>query len=238
MSKICSSCGRELPDYAMTCTYCGGVVNSAPNQYGNDGFNNNFSTGSSSKNKRNLIIVLGGCAALIAVVVLLFTFVFSSGAEDAVMTYYDVMFDEEYDDVVDLAPEDVIEYYEDVYDMDIDDVIDLMPDVYEEDMEELEDEYGKDVSIDYEVIDEEKIEGERFDMIKDNLKEEYDISKSSIEEVRALCVKFVIETKNGDVVSYNKAHAIKIDGEWYPCGSYGSFRIGTIFDSCEDLDNE
>ncbi len=121
------------------------------------------------------------------------------------MTYYG---DEEYIEFV--APEEYFEWYEDRYDEDFEDYCDD----WEED--QWVDDFGKDYEVTYKISNEEKVDKDTFEDIKDLLEDEFDIETSDVKKAYMFDVEYFIEgSKAEDSSEWEELYSVKIRNNWY-----------------------
>lgn len=224
MSKLCDSCGRELPDNAINCTYCGNPIGGYQNNYGFDNLQN--------KSKKNIkpVLMIGGIVALLAVVAVVLVLLLGGGAESACEDYVDAIFMGNSENFENFAPEDIIKDLEKKYGVDLEDVCDYLEETAEEAKKEMEEEYDSDLSFCVEVLDSGDVYEDTLKEIKKGLKDNYKISKSDITDVKVCCVKSIIESDDCFEVDYTEFCLAEIDGEWYPVEYDGKLPIEDFFE--------
>ncbi len=239
MSKFCGNCGAQLPDDAFVCGMCGKSVTptptqnqspyqaSAPQQYYNNAPNPapdtaakkpNFFVGimntaksksdefigkcKSDKKFMTMAIAIGGggLTVLIALIIILIC-VFGGGYEDAIQNKIDAQLGD-YDAYIDCYPEAYWEDHEEPDEYEF---------IYNNDWVDDFDDYD----IDFEVIDEDEIEGSDFTALKSDLRLSWGVSKKDITKAYELQVLYCNETDDEDYYYLQTVTVAEIDGDWY-----------------------
>ncbi len=226
MSKFCGNCGTELQDDAVVCSNCG--VNLAPKAEeaapAADTTPADVAVAAVKKgatvfidkcksDKKFLGIVLGAVAGVVALIVVL-CLIFGGGYEKAIDRYVDANYYGDYDACLELIPDDMLDKMLDSMDITKKEFKEQFKEEWEDKKDRLEDEFGKDIKVSYKVTDEDKIDKDDLDEIKDGLKE-MGISKKSITEGYEIEVEFTIEGDDDEDTEEETFNALKIDGEWY-----------------------
>ncbi len=213
MSKFCEKCGTELADDVQFCENCGQPVVAASPA---DPATSKMPTFLQKllSDKKMLGMAIGAVAAVIVVIILLVVLFGGSPYKKALNNYFDLM-KGEISDVKALAPDSFWAEVKDEFDVTSGDVKDHLKDSYKVLAEALEEEYGKNIKIKWEVTSEEKLDKDDLGDIKDELKDKYGINKKEITEACEL--ELHTETKGSEDEDENDAEltVVKIDGKWY-----------------------
>lgn len=215
---FCGKCGTKNDDSAMYCAKCGAKLK------------NNSDTANirpvseiqtSVKNKKIGMAAVGAAAI---VVVVLAVFLFGGRSYKAVIKQYvDNTFNADAKAIVELIPDDVMEYMmeEEGYDRDdLDDQIDEMEEYFENTIETLDDSLGKNWKMSYEILAVEDMKGDDLDDIKDSY-EDADIKVSAAKKVEVEIMITADETENSNTLDVS---LIKVGRSWYlDTLSMGSF---------------
>lgn len=222
MSKFCGQCGSENMDDAISCVNCGSSFDAPSNQTTQD-------NSEPKANKSKMMVLIGACVAAVVVIAVVLVLVLGGGATKAVEDFCSLTSDGDFDAIEELAPEDIIRDLEKKYNVDLEDVIEYVENEYKDMLDRTEEVYGEDISFDYEVIDESDLYKSDFKDLKNNLKENYDISKSDVTDAKACCVKVTTESEDDGSVYYDTYYAAKIDGDWYVVDYSGEFVVESVF---------
>ena len=226
MSKFCGNCGTELQDDAVQCYNCG--FNVAPPQQTDNNSNDltpgekiaNFTKdtavwlfGKMKSDKKLTGIVLGAVVGVIAVIVAL-CLIFGGGYETAIDKYVDAMYYADVDAFFDSQPDILVQ-------KELDD-LGLSESKYKDQLESLLEithktviaTYGEDFDIDYEVTYEKEVEGDDFEELLDELKDE-GVPKKSVSKAYKIEVEFSIDGDKKDDTLDREFVVAKIDGDWF-----------------------
>ena len=131
---------------------------------------------------------------------------YSKAIEAAIqMTYYG---DEEYIEFA--VPEEYFEWYEDRYEEDFEDYLDDWDD------EQWIEKSGEDYEVTYEVSNEEKVDKDTLEDIKDCLEDKYDIEPSDVKKAYKFDIEYTIEGSEGkDSSDWEDLYGVKIRKNWY-----------------------
>ncbi len=226
MSKFCGNCGTELQDDAVFCTNCG--VSIAP-QVEETAVASESTPGDAAvaavkkgavafidkckTDKKFLGILLGAVAGVIVIIVAL-CLIFGGSYEKAIDKYIDATYYGDMDAALEMIPGDALDEMLDAYDMTKKEFKEQMKEEWESEEEDLEDEFGKNIKVSYKVIDEEEMDEDDLDDLKDMLKE-MGVSKKSVSKAYEIEVEFTIEGDDDEDTVEEDFTAVKIDGEWY-----------------------
>lgn len=222
MSKFCGNCGTELPDEAVVCSNCG--CNLAPVAAQPDVATPGENAVAAVKDKtneiigkvktdskfRNLIITIAGGVVAAVVLIVVLVSVFAGGYKKAIDNYIDAFIFGEYDAYKACYPEKIWKNLED-------DATDKseFKDSFKIIKEELKEEYGKDIKVNYEILDKDEVDADDLDDIRDYLKETFNIPKKSVTAAYEIEVKLTIEGDEDEDEDTTDFTLVKIDGDWY-----------------------
>ncbi len=226
MSKFCANCGNSMDDSMELCPVCGAKVETPAAQPAAPSVT---AVDAATGKKNKLPIIIGAVAVVaVALIVVLVMVLGGGGYEKAVDKYVAVMYEGEYSDIKDLAPDAYWEYMEEKYDdFDLEEGIEEMEEEYEERLERYEEDYGDNVKFSYEITEEDEIDEDDLKDIAKKLKERYDIDKDDVTEGYEVEFTVTIEGDDDSVDHdfeaydyedddrYSYYAAVKIDGSWY-----------------------
>ena len=242
MAKFCKQCGNQIPDGAMFCRSCGtkveevnaqpecnnandtcdcGCEQEQPKTYTQKGpnaianFVNGFIGKVKSKDTTSIIILAAIPAVLIVGLVLALIFG-GGGAENAIENYLAAAIEGDVSVTEDLAPESFWEWADDKYNKEIEDVEENLEDEIKPIKKVLEKKCGEDLSADYEITKEKELSEKKLKVIRDNLKNNYDIPKKDVTEAIEFEIDVTIEGDEDEETIEMKIIAVEIDGDWYP----------------------
>ena len=124
--------------------------------------------------------------------------------------YWDYLSEEE-----ELTIKNIKEYIED------EEYIDYVNDTYETLV-------GKNASVTYEIADKNPAEDSTAETIKNHLESEYNIEKSSIQEVIEIEIELTIKGDDDEDTSETTVNAVEISGNWFLLTSKGEFVVEEI----------
>ena len=168
-----------------------------------------------------VIAIAAGVVAAVAVVVVLACLIFGGGYTEAIDNYIDLISGDA-DAIEKMIPPAALEYMVDEEDFDLDEFKEEYEDTSDERMEYLEEEYGEDIKISYEITKEKELSEKKLNAIRDGLKENYDIQKKSVTKGYELDVEMTIEGDDDEDTDEDEIIVVKIDGDWYITTSRGS----------------
>ena len=243
MAKFCTSCGAQLDDNATFCTSCGaqlgapsaapqpnmGQANNAGAAFQNaaaqaggavkDGFNKakeslsmeNIKNLKTNPNKTTLIVLGGIVIVAIIIVIILYNLIFAHPYKGMLDDYFKGMAKGDPDLIKGAVPKCKIEYLEDQDDdFDEDDYFEKQADAMSD---YLDEKYGDDIKITYEIKEEKKLSDKKLDDIKDDLKDRYD-AKVKVTAGYKVKIKAKIKGDDDDDTDTSTITVAKVDGDW------------------------
>lgn len=228
MSKFCGNCGAQLDDDAVVCSNCGCNIapaatpasaeteNATPGENAvaaiKAGTGKFFDKVKTDSNFRNIVIgIAAGFVALIVLIVVLVS-VFGGGYKRAIDNYIDATFYGDYSAYKANIPDAMWDSLKESGDaLDKEDY----KEQYKMFKEYFEDQYGKNISVDYKVTDEDELDEDDLDDLRDELKSDYGIAKKSVTKAYELEVEFTIEGDDDEDSNEEIITVVKIDGDWY-----------------------
>ena len=214
MSKFCEECGSPMEDNASFCENCGTAV---PQEAAAPAGNVFTKFVDRLKSDKKFAIIVGGVAAALVLVIVLIC-VFSgggSGYTKALDNYIDVMIKGNVKNLENLAPPQYWEYMEDENDMDMDDMMDSLEERLDDLKEYMEDEFGKNIKVTYEIRDEKELSEKKLEGIAEALEDTYDIDAKDVTAAYDLELKMTIKGSEDDDSDKTEMSVVKIDGKWY-----------------------
>jgi hypothetical protein len=151
-------------------------------------------------------------------------------ASDAVYNYYRAMFRLDPDYVDYLAPKAYWDYLSEEEELTIKNIKEYIED--EEYIDYVNDTYetlvGKNASVTYEIADKNPADDSTAETIKNHLESEYNIEKSSIQEVIEIEIELTIKGDDDEDTSETTVNAVEISGNWFLLTSKGEFVVEEI----------
>ena len=209
---FCKNCGAQIPDDSAVCSNCG--TSTAPAKSAEGSFDVNALVKKVTGNKY-FIPAVAGVAALLVIILLVST-LGGNAKVKPIKNYYNSILNEDLDKFLSLFPEEVIEYKEDWYD----DYEEYVEDSLEGTIEYWEDEYGKNLKNKVKVNDNEKMDEDDLDDLKDLLKDNYDLSKKSVTEAWEIECDITFAGKDDEDTDDYDFVVFKYEGKWYLHPSY------------------
>lgn len=226
---FCPNCGRKIEDETKGCPVCDAKKETASqtNEPLTSNFNNNFGVENKPKpaGNKNFGIIIGAAVALILVIVLIVSVTGGKPYEKALDNFFSITMTGKLDKLKDMAPPSYWEYVEEEYDVDVDDMIDELEDTMDELIEEIEDEFGKNIKLTYKVTDADRFDEDDLKDVKDEMKDNYDISKKSVTDAYELEVELKMKGSEDSDEDEVEIYVVKIDGKWYVMSEYYDFMV-------------
>lgn len=242
MSKFCTTCGAQLDDGATFCTSCGAAQQEQPKQAektgsAGDAVKNTFNDikdkvnvdavkdslsmenikGLKTNPNKNTLIALG-CIAVVAilVIILIFTLIFGGKYKKPISNMLDGIEKTDAATYMKSVPKCQLDYIEETY---IDDYeqYDSLEEYYEEmldsSLEYLEEEYGNDVKLSYNVEKKTKLSDSKLKDIRDELEDNYD-ADVKVTKGYKVKVEMTIKGDDDDDEDTTTLTVAKVDGDW------------------------
>lgn len=202
MAKFCTKCGAPLDNNAAFCTNCGAVADKKNNIV--------------NLHNKNTAILLGGILAGIIVSVILISLIFGGGYKSAIDNYFEGFEDTNAKKFMKAMPECQIEYLqESLKDYSkFDSLAEYFEYLLEEALNKIEDEYGDDISISYEIKDKEELSEKELKDIRKRLENNYD--NDDVKVTKGYEVEITAEIKGDDNSDEEDitVKVAKVDGDW------------------------
>lgn len=160
-----------------------------------------------------------GIIALIVVVIVLLA---GSKYTTALDNYIEVNFKGNTSKIELLAPKEYWDYYEEENDKSLEDLKEQFEEYWDDMIDSLEDEYGKNIKVTYEITDEDKISERKMKKIAEALEDQYDIDAKSVTEGYKVDAELKISGSEDDDEDEGTFNIIKIGGRWYMINYYES----------------
>lgn len=201
----CNKCGKDIGNEAF-CPDCGTPAgqNAAPAE----------AAAAQSFDIKKYLPIIGIAAAVIVVLILVISLLGGGGkskAKSLLKKETKAIVNEDVEAYIETLPEYMIEYYEDSYGKS--DYEDYLEDDISETLESLEDEFGKDVKISYDIIESRKMTDDEIDDVEDSIKTWYD-QKVDISKGYYGVMEVTVKGDDEKVQSYSTFKVIKADGDW------------------------
>ena len=202
MAKFCTKCGAPLDNNAAFCTNCGAVADKKNNIV--------------NLHNKNTAILLGGILAGIIVLVILISLIFGGGYKSAIDNYFEGFEDTNAKKIMKAMPECQIEYLEESLKdySKFDSLAEYFEYLLEEALNKIEDEYGDDISISYEIKDKEELSEKELKDIRKRLENNYD--NDDVKVTKGYEVEITAEIKGDDNSDEEDitVKVAKVDGDW------------------------
>lgn len=202
MAKFCTKCGAPLDNNAAFCTNCGAVADKKNNIV--------------NLHNKNTAILLGGILAGIIVLVILISLIFGGGYKSAIDNYFEGFEDTNAKKFMKAMPECQIEYLEESLKdySKFDSLAEYFEYLLEEALNKIEDEYGNDISISYEIKDKEELSEKELKDIRKRLENNYD--NDDVKVTKGYEVEITAEIKGDDNSDEEDitVKVAKVDGDW------------------------
>lgn len=233
MSKFCRQCGAELNDDAVKCEACGAELQQPAPENSQQPENTEAAEAAAADNQaapapkklsnRNIAII--AAAAVVVIVVLIVALTAGGGYKSAINNYIDVMIKGKVDKIEKLAPKEYWEYYEDEYDMDLKDIEDAAEEMADVIIDALEESYGDNVKVSYNITKEDKLTDKELNEIREGANSKYDLARKSITEGYEVDADLTIKGADDEMTSEGSAYIVKINGGWYLTDSNGNLGL-------------
>lgn len=243
MSKICQLCGNPVGDDMNFCQNCGTPCPTItepqqpqqpvfqqpqqPVQQPRESAPSGFSVFLRSvlerlKSDRGFqIFCFGGLAALIVVVVIICLIAGSNGYTKPLDNLIAITVKGKASAIEKMAPAAYWDWYEARNNRSVDDLIDEYKDEWEDTLDELEDQFGDNVRMHYEVLRARDLKDRTLKNIAQILEDRYDIPAKSVTDGKEVSVLMTIEGDDEDegwAANVMSCTMIKIKGAWYYIG--------------------
>ncbi len=223
----CGNCGTENSDNGRFCRKCGKLLKSesdSSNSNNANSFNNNNSISDNgfeqkitetvkATNRNRAIGIAVSAVAVVAIIILGFNLFSGRSYEKVIDKYIDGIYHADAQEVIDLFPKEWWEKEvekEGLSDEELDKYIDSVNERLQDSMDQVEDKYGKDWKLSYDIIGEENVVDDDLDDIKDD----FDID--DISEAKTIKVKLKISgDTNDEKTTTVKVDVVKIGKSWY-----------------------
>jgi len=115
----------------------------------------------------------------------------------------------------DLAPSAFWANLELKNDVKITDIKSSLEKEFEDQLQTLEKEYGKNLKVEFVILDKEELDNYDLDNLKDTLEENYNIPKKSVTNAFELEIEATIKGTDDEDTQEQDMTIVKIDGKWY-----------------------
>lgn len=210
---FCQKCGQQIDQNLISCPYCG-AKNVANPYYKQTSFPGNLLEKFKKLNMKNIGILAGAVVGVIVIIILLVCLL-SGGKDGAFGNYIDAAFDPSKGVIEDLAPSDTWDEMEDEYSVELKEVFEVFKDRAEDAVEDLEDEYGRNAKVSYEIVYENEVKRSVLNDVKDELKKYAGIDKGDVKEVVDIGVVLTYKGSKKTESECEEFRFVKIGGTWY-----------------------
>lgn len=210
---FCQKCGQQIDQNLISCPYCG-AKNVANPYYKQTSFPGNLLEKFKKLNMKNIGILAGAVVGVIVIIILLVCLL-GGGKDGAVSDYIDAAYESDKGAIKDLAPSETWDEMEGEYSVEFEDVYEVFQDWTEDTQEGLEDEYGKNAKVSYEIVYENEVKKSSLNDMKDWLKESAGISKADVKDAVDVGVVITVKGAKGTESHCTDLRLVKIGGTWY-----------------------
>ncbi len=202
MAKFCTKCGAPLDNNAAFCTNCGAVADKKNNIV--------------NLHNKNTAILLGGILAGIIILVILISLIFGGGYKSAIDNYFEGFEDTNAKKFMKAMPECQIEYLEESLKdySKFNSLAEYFEYLLEEALNKIEDEYGDDISISYEIKDKEELSEKELKDIRKRLENNYDNDDVKVTKGYEVEITAVIKGDDNSDEEDITVKVAKVDGDW------------------------
>lgn len=221
---FCGKCGTQNPDTAAFCKSCGTRLNSQVKPAAKTVTKTTVRTQMqpqakrpAPKHKRRQDKKVGviAAAAIVAFVLILAIVLFGGRSyKTAVKQFFNATFDVDGKAIVNLIPDDLIDYVldESGYDEDeLDEMIEDIEDEFQDQIDSLKRYLGDDWDVSYKIVSAENIKGEDLNDIKEDYKD-IGVKVSAAKDVEMELTVKAGETENSNTITIS---LIKVGRSWY-----------------------
>lgn len=204
---FCGKCGTQNADGVAFCAGCGAALGGAKKAKKFDLSKININL----KDRKTLIGLGAGVLVLIVLLVLLFSGRSAKGTAEAFM---DAMIDADSEAMFELVPDKVMDYLMEEEGMTKRDLKEMYEELDEEladTYEWMEDYYGGKLKITYEIVDEEDVDKDDLEDIKE-LYEEVDVK---VKDAKVFEIKMTMKVGSHKETQNLELTVIKVGGSWY-----------------------
>jgi RNA polymerase subunit RPABC4/transcription elongation factor Spt4 len=203
MSKFCENCGAEMDDNQVVCPNCGNGAEAEAVKAEEKVAEATQTTTSSAAKSDNVkkYAIIGGIAAAVVILIAIIASILSGGWKKPINNYFKGMEKGNLKTYTKAFPD----FYNDKVDLDDDDMDKLH--------DSLEDSYGKNIKIKYEVTKKENIKKDDLKKVQEYIEKVYDedVKVTAGKEVK---VKATIKGKDDSDTDTQKMYVYKINGKW------------------------
>lgn len=200
MSKFCMQCGAQIDDNAEICTSCGANQNAAP------------ADGAAVKEKKSKPVLIAAVAVIIVVILLLLKALFGGSYKEPLNNMCKFMETGKGKYVYRMVPDFVIDNQ--LGKKKKKELIEKLDDLGENITDSLEDEYGDDIKISYQIKDKDKIDKDDLEDVEEDLEDDYD-EKVNVKKGYKLKVKLKVKGDDKSDTETETLNVYKIKGKWY-----------------------
>lgn len=214
---FCGNCGNQIEEGAAFCPICGGKLESAEDTNVNNNFDNNtyaVQVDNAENKKYKMVGVVS--VAVVAVLVVIFACVLFGGRgyKKTVKEYIEATFEMDGKAMLDLLPEDVIDYVREEEDMTKKEMIEEFDDMLEESLEWIELYVGDDLSYLYEIVDVDDYSKRKVNELIEEISDELDID-INVKAAKTVTVEIAVEGEDDDYEYEMDICVVKIGRSWY-----------------------
>lgn len=165
------------------------------------------------------LIPVVAVVVVVAIVIGLFA---GGGYKKPLDKYFDIVYEGKASNIKDLLPDEAWEEFAEEFDVDKDELIESLGEGLAELIEEREEEYGKFKKVEYEIVDEEKIEDDDLEEIAEAVADMWDVDEKDITAAYELEVEGTAIYEDEEIEFEETYFSVKVNGKWYLFTSYGS----------------
>lgn len=230
---FCTNCGKNIPDGSQFCPECGATQETQPayaapaGTYAPPAYTppatGKTVTVAGKTFPAKLLAIAGAVVVGVVVLILLCSALFGGGRETPLKNYCKAYGKANVSAFLKLYPEEVLD---EVYDWDSDDKDDIQ-DYLDDGLDDMEDIYGEDITMSYEIKTEKELNDKRLKALGEYLEDNYDMDADELSAGYVMQVKWTIEGDDDSDNSKNWVVVYKYDGDWY-MDTYATYMVSEI----------
>ena len=223
--RFCTYCGATMTPGSRYCISCGKENGSAASDVWK-GVKDTVGGGISKvgdmmgdvvqkKGKKGLFIILGSAAALLTALIIVIVCWSIRSPEEVVEEYIEASMECDVEAILDLVPEDVLDYELEDKGIDDDEFEDFCEEAEEkmrDGLEDIADQIGDDWEYSYEIVEEEDVSRKKLRDIQEEYEDEFDVV---VKDAKTVKVELTITGEDFENTVSKKLSLIKVGSSWY-----------------------
>lgn len=114
-----------------------------------------------------------------------------------------------------MFPDALWDYFEEEEGMTLDDCYDMISESLADQRADLEEEFGEDFTLQYEIVNKKEVDEDEFDDFKETMKDYYGIGSSSFGDCYEVEIEGTMSGEYEEETGEMTWHVVEIDGSWY-----------------------